>query len=470
MPSGLVFPPRVSTPFIQQPDGWDTAWRAAKAASGSAQARIAIIGDSDSSGYGTTNWWTKRWSSLLRTQLLAKYTAGSGADFIPSHYNVDYAFLPGTVPFVHNGATAMAPVGGGFSRAMYYPAAATNTAFLTFVTPYACTDLDIHYVDAAASASWGYTVDGGTQRTVTLPSVVTSRQNKISITGLANTTHTIVFNNSSANAALILIGISTFATAASRTTGIGIVNAAISGGAAGDWMVTSGFPADMVAQWMGTYGGWGISASTNANPTVVTLAQTPTVPLTSGIYVNITGSNAAGLAVNTATNNGFWPITVISPTTFSVAAGATPGAGTAAGTVYAETGFGWPTAPDLVIIELGGNDMLQALGVELFWDALRRLCSACRRAKPNCSIMFISTNLPDGQTSDVRLKPANGDAWVLYCNVLRQVAALYNAAIYDIYADIGPTGFAEGYQSQGDYHLTDAGHQHVADMLSPVIV
>ncbi|GAC1397697.1 MAG: hypothetical protein NVSMB60_08000 [Mycobacterium sp.] len=466
MPTTIIVPPP-SKPFFRTPDGWDAGWQAAKAASATTQARMVILGDSDSSGYGPslTNWYTQRWSTLLRTQLVAKY--GSGGDFFPATLQADWVALNGTNFFTRQGATPMTAIVAGYDRSMYPNAVYTNVAFQTFVGPYAHTDFDIHYVDAVA-ASWGYTIDAGAQQTIT-QNTLTYRQNKRSHTGLSSIAHSIVFNNATVGTALLLAGISTFPTAASRTSGIGIANMAAAGSAAADWLVGNGFPPDMIVQFAGTYGGWVVTGITNTiNPTI-TISPAPTVAMSVGQWVSITGVVGATGFANVSPNFGYWKVaSVPTATTFTVTMPA-PGVWTSGGVVYGEDSFGWPSAPDLLVIMLGANDNLQALGVSACSDAMRRMCQAARRAKPNCSILFIPNSLPDPY-ADVRYKGANSESWMLYVQAIRQIANVFNAAIYDLSADMGERGYTYGYMDQGDFHFNIAGHQHISDMLSPRLV
>lgn len=65
-------------------------------------------------------------------------------------------------------------------------------------------------------------------------------------------------------------------------------------------------------EWLGL-SGVPISGITNANPAVVTLANAPPTPLSSGLSVGLSAINGM-----TDLNGTEWPITVLTPTTFSI--------------------------------------------------------------------------------------------------------------------------------------------------------
>ncbi len=80
-----------------------------------------------------------------------------------------------------------------------------NTRSVTIVTPFPCTDIDLIYYEGSGlggitSGAWQYTVDGGAAVPVANAGGNTTKI--ITLTGLANTTHTIVVSGTSATNAL----------------------------------------------------------------------------------------------------------------------------------------------------------------------------------------------------------------------------------------------------------------------------
>lgn len=208
------------------PTRWDEAWKAAKAAAGATPARVAFYGDSFTQGAVSTNFMAKGFTDLVRDALAAKL--GYGADAWLGVHNANfYPSFPGTPPFVVNNAAGIATTTGiGFSTIQTWASGAPSPA-LTFVTPYACTDIDILYSDSV-SGSFTYTVDGGAP--VTVNTGGTAFVKKIALTGLANTTHTIVFAGVSANGAMRIAAVACYKT---KTSGVQVFHAGASNFALG---------------------------------------------------------------------------------------------------------------------------------------------------------------------------------------------------------------------------------------------
>lgn len=174
-----------STPYLYLPGGWDTGWKAAKAASGTTPCWITAIGDSISAGQKATSYLTQGFTAILRDALQTAY--GKYADFYNSTM-ADSLNLVNTppLPWTFTGGSG-AVSSTGFSSTLQFSAAGSAT----FVTPKACTALDLFYHDVAAG-SFTWTVDGGSATTVT--QTLTGGVRRISLgSGLANTTHTVVF-------------------------------------------------------------------------------------------------------------------------------------------------------------------------------------------------------------------------------------------------------------------------------------
>lgn len=208
--------------YLFAPDQWDTNWRSALRASATTPVGIACIADSFAYGDSQlTNFMTQPWWTLFRADLLSKYT--QGGDFWLPSFSQEYltqfsqTFF-GTPPFSSINATNRSLVGGNqFGAGVWWSAAMAATNLWTFTTPYACTDIDIITLDWA-TGNWTYTVDGGATQTVTIASVTSPQTfRRTQITGLSNTTHTVVCTGASAGFAHMLSGVATYK---SRTTGL----------------------------------------------------------------------------------------------------------------------------------------------------------------------------------------------------------------------------------------------------------
>ena len=212
--------------FCYLPSGWNDAWQTAKAASGTTQANLLQIGDSVGQGFVSTDVFAKGYFGLMRANLLKTYTLGG--DFYGPQMNATFDSHVTTPPYVY-GAGARSFGNGGRGYWIYNNAVYAGN-FVTFTTPYACTAIDIHYGNYTAGA-FDYSVDGGGAVTQTVTGSGGTGPDcthaKISLTGLANTTHTIAFQNPTATPASCLItGITTWK---STTTGINFANMSVSG-------------------------------------------------------------------------------------------------------------------------------------------------------------------------------------------------------------------------------------------------
>jgi hypothetical protein len=194
--------------YYTLPRGWRDAWDTAKAAVGATPARVAIMGDSFFQGRGSSNYQTKGSQNLLASAIKAAY--GDGADFWMTSDSADFeSAYTGTPPWV-KGSLALGYNSQGFGRTAFNSGSPTGTVW-TFTTPYACTDIDILYYRYNTTAgTWKYTVDGGADQTVTPANQ--GKVTRIALTGLANTTHTLVFKDPSAATTMGVVGVVTYKT------------------------------------------------------------------------------------------------------------------------------------------------------------------------------------------------------------------------------------------------------------------
>jgi lysophospholipase L1-like esterase len=207
--------------YLFAPDQWSTQWHSALNASSSSPATVVVLGDSFTQGEPTcSDYMSKTYFALFRSNLLAKYT--QGGDFYGPQYSSDFyvnglaSSFKGTAPFSSVNTTNRTWAGGGFGEQLMWLPNPGAGNLITFTTPYACTDIDIITCDYNAG-SWTYTVDGGATQTVTIASNDGSTLRRTQITGLANTTHTVVFTGQSTSQVLLLYGVATYK---SRTAGL----------------------------------------------------------------------------------------------------------------------------------------------------------------------------------------------------------------------------------------------------------
>lgn len=196
--------------FCYLPAGWNDCWEAAKAASGSTPAHLSVIGDSVSQGKSLVT----SWQGLIRSNLLNTYSLYG--DFYPTVDSAAFVASGFTnPPFVFNRTSGLTFNDHGWAKLPGYNGATVGTD-ITFTTPYACTAIDIFYWDGAVG-TFEYVVDGGSPVTVNCIEASDKVNKKISITGLANTTHVITFGNSSGVNTEVIMGCATY----TGTTGIG---------------------------------------------------------------------------------------------------------------------------------------------------------------------------------------------------------------------------------------------------------
>jgi hypothetical protein len=206
--------PRPRYPYLYLPDGWDTGWQAARAAAGATPAQIMFFGDSVQSGTAGCSDWKKCYPHLIREALKASL-GGLKSDYFPAWgYSLTTgAAVIGTTPWsAQTVTTASGRVGSiGWHSFSYDTSGATAVYMQTFTSLDPCTAMDLFYQDYN-SGTWVYSVDGGADVTVTNTNggvAANTATKKISLTGLANTTHTIAVGKQSAASVCIPVGVST---------------------------------------------------------------------------------------------------------------------------------------------------------------------------------------------------------------------------------------------------------------------
>lgn len=396
--------------WILAPDGWDTAWKAARSASGSSPAKVLVLGDSNSQGYQSTDHMAKSFVYLIRNALVAKY--GSCADFYSVMHSArfivttGYSIAPtGTQPWTMD--TTFGASGSNFHYGLgctmfqdsgTFPQTWLNAGNAVFVSPYSCTDMDIIWHDWNTTGTWKYNIDnavGGGLVTVTCDGRNSVR--RTSITGQTNAVHTVRFGGASVTLAAGLNGVVCYNVANAKTKGISFANMSGLGFRMYDWQcANNAIPADRIQQ--------------------------------------LQGRSKTAVATEIL------------------------------------TGFGFPTQPHLTIIELGINDCQQSGGLVQFRIGLRRLCEALRRGQANASILFLVCANPAIATTDMTQEFVHATSWSSYVDNIYGVAAEYNCGVYNVHANWMSTPVASGYLTATDAHPTDVGHQAIADTILPLII
>ena len=201
-------------PYLYLPAGWNVGWLAAKANTGT-PIQIMFFGDSVQSGTAGVSDWKKTYPHLLRESLKGSF-GGLKSDYWPAWGMslTPNAAVVGTPPWSAISATTPSGRIGtiGWHSIDYETAAGAQAGYLqTFTSFDTCTALDIFYQDYN-SGTWVYNVDGAGDQTVTCTnagSAANTAVKKISITGLANTTHVVQLGKQSAASVCIPVGIAT---------------------------------------------------------------------------------------------------------------------------------------------------------------------------------------------------------------------------------------------------------------------
>jgi hypothetical protein len=236
------------------PVGALDVWQAGKAATVSSPAIIAGIGDSFMHGAYAGDWHLTGWFGQLKTKLVAA-GYGTHADFWPVSSNIARnSSMTGLIPFVLS-PTGLSWAQNGFGELPIYTGTAAGV--LAFTTPYACTQMDLVYLDSnqGTGGTWAYAVDGGAPQTITVAGDNTIK--KVRLTGLANTVHTISCGSQSFNFVMQVCGVSTYPDPAK---GIGYGRLAYAGATTVAGLGQSAFkPADRARVYGGSGAGGGIN-------------------------------------------------------------------------------------------------------------------------------------------------------------------------------------------------------------------
>jgi len=407
----LYIPPAISGPYYSLPDGWDIAWKTAKANLGIQQAAIVGIGDSITQGWGATDFMVDSWWAKLRSVLLAGNTLAG------DHYGLLYsdAFTTGTsgpttatYPLLFGGTynTDYGPNPSGYNYLAYNNGALTP--FVTVTPPYDVVGFDILYIDVSAG-TWTYQVDSGSTTTITCTgsgSAANSIVKKVSITGLSSGSHTLTINSSSDAITCNVLGVTAYADTSAGLLfgnmgwpGMGLITGSVANNALAD---TAQFPPDRLALYQGYQG-------TTASPSSLTGFGFPAAP---DLAIISFGVNDSYQGVSRA-------------------------------------------------------DFRDALN-RLIWSLRRGKSDAC-------SIIICAMWAADGTAADsthvANSDNADGfsNAYHDIKSAMLECAQMNTCAFVDIHGAFGRAPVANGWIGSGDIHPSDDGHSKIAALLSAIV-
>jgi hypothetical protein len=130
------------------------------------------------------------------------------------------------------------------------------------------------------------------------------------------------------------------------------------------------------------------------------------------------------------------------------------------------TGLGFPTQPNLAIIEHGIND-LQNSAPRVFEVTCRRLIAALRRGNPNLSFAWIWPGMTDMPYTD-DFSGNVGPQVSIYKDLAKAVVLNYGGAFLDVDTAWGQNGVTNGYRTVGNIHPTNLGHTYIANLIGSV--
>ena len=237
--------------------GWGSFWRTARdAASTGGKASIAVVGGSSLVGFYASNLVTKNWPALLGASLQTTYGDG-GSGYLSSLFSANgiAGQDPAAITAWTTAGNLVAQSGtwttGGYQAGpgWGYVYASTNGAYLTFTIR--GTTASIYTLGADGSRpTWTYSIDGGSETTVTDSATTGLAVLKRTITGLSAGSHTVrVKHTGSAGQYLSVLGV-----AGENTGGVVLNNFGRKSGTADiytqalrtGWNGGPSYPADLV--------------------------------------------------------------------------------------------------------------------------------------------------------------------------------------------------------------------------------
>lgn len=417
--------PRPARPYLALPDGWDTAWRAAKEASGVTPAWVAVLGDSIAQGFNADDTAADGWFGKLRSGLSARYPTIYGDWYGVGESVAAASAFAGTPPWVLStgGDAGTLQVGNaGLDRNATWSGVGAGPV-AAFTSPYVATQLDVilsKWFAAAGTVTFTVSLAGGDIVPTVSPTIAGFGINshsysaggdlltvvvdvpatnaampllRVALTGLTSAAHVVTFTAQSADNILGLQGICLY----KASTGIGYAKLASTGQETPHWIAAS----------------------------LTSVAKPTNRPMLMQGYTT-TSQNTVG--------------------------------------------FGFPTQPSLCILAYGLNDCSNANGPEMVARTLDRWAMALRRGADNCSLLFVANSNPDGVSSDVTSGLlTNSKFWHLYLREIELAAARWNGAFLNVHTLYGQRSAAAGYQLSTNMHPVNAGHTLIANTILGVI-
>jgi lysophospholipase L1-like esterase len=184
-------------------------------------------------------------------------------------------------------------------------------------------------------------------------------------------------------------------------------------------------------------------------------------PWLSGVTAYATTRSAAGVQVAHMAMNG----SILSNYTSDFLDKVCMGRDAATGTVGAGA---FPMCPDLVICNFLMSETAM-FSPDISAQRLAQYIEALRRSNQNCSVILMAMYRPNGVTTD----SAAFDSYALgYWSAIEayvMVAEQLGCAFVNVHAAWQGRALANGYLTSGEIHPTTAGHQAVANLVTPLL-
>ncbi|MYR43075.1 SGNH/GDSL hydrolase family protein [Streptomyces sp. SID5910] len=228
---GASSSPAAGTPGIYAPPGWGQFWRAKRDAAGTGKATIAVVGGSASQGMYASNPRTKSWPGVVASSLQSAYGDG-GSGFQQTSLS-SAVLASGDAAALAAWTTAGAVVtqtgtwsqgGSKYGPGANYIYSDTTGNTLSFKARGTVVKI-FTVVGSGTRPNMLYSIDGGADVSVAQPSGAAAIQ-VTTITGLSNTTHTVVIKVGTASSGQYL---SVCGVSGENTTGVVVHNLALAG-------------------------------------------------------------------------------------------------------------------------------------------------------------------------------------------------------------------------------------------------
>jgi lysophospholipase L1-like esterase len=238
------------------PAGWGRFWQPKRDTATTGTARLVVVGDSVSQGYYASDLNNTNWVSLMRQSLQTQYGNGGSGFFTTSRSDLAIGADAAIVSAWETNKSLLTATGGwslggtGFGPGICW---LTTTSAGTLTFQVRGSTIKMYSASGAAPrAPYTYSIDGGAPVTVTVATGGSTGVQVNTVTGLANTTHTIVISWAGTGTdPLFFYGVS-----GENTTGIIVDNMGRAGYKSSDvianatlgaaWNGGTAYPADLV--------------------------------------------------------------------------------------------------------------------------------------------------------------------------------------------------------------------------------